>query len=562
MEFTNIKTRSLTTTRGLLLAICYLLSLTHSIECQATRPLLDEIDQLDQKFRKLSFDIYQTKSDIFGNELQRINNITQLSSLVNKSIDKSDDITAIRLLYRNKELVINNVDSQAIFTFIKLLLRNNEWTLANKIYSTIKEDGERSLLANANFIFAKYYSDRHNWNRTNELLNGSFSELTPGDATYAYLLKGVALQNLKKHREAIKYYRKIPIPSQYYREAQLNIAIANIRQGWWTDAYTIIKKVTSNSSANTHNEQINRLHLVLGYALLQRDYYRNARDEFRHITLDSRYANRALLGIGLTAASQGDYVGGLNALSILKEKKTLDLSVDESYLLLPYMYDQLQQEATVSASYTEAMSYYKKRISFIKQLTNEHKTFTLNSYDDETTTIAINNSSFDYADLYPESYIQNYRLLQRLAKRVTKGSLATRIKKLLNDYDITYQHITNSLLERRLSYLNSYLNQSRYGLAKFFDKSREKSKAEQEAELPTEPKAAPEAKPQTEPQAEPQAELQIDQQAEQQAELPVVPQAAPEATPQTEPQADPLAEPQIDQQAEPQVELKEETSNE
>jgi len=444
----------------------------------SNKALLNEINQLDISFQKLSADFYRSSTNTSGKQLRHTNNIRQLHKIVSDLIKKSDEHNAIQLLYYNQQLVLDNVDSSAIFPFIRLLLKNNEWNLAEKIFSVIKEDGEKSLLANANFIFAKYYADRHDWEKASRLLNGIFSELPADDATYAYLLKGVALQNLKDHRGAITYYKKIPSTSRYYREAQLNIAVASIRQGWWTDANTIIRKVTTNVSAKTHDETINRLHLVLGYALLQREYYRNARNEFRHITLDSRYANRALLGIGLTATNQGDYVGGLNALSILKKKNTLDLSVDESYLLLPYVYEKLQQEVTVSASYSEAMNYYQKRIRTLEDISAKHVFFLPKNYDDETSSLIVENNSLDYISLYPESFIKNYRLLLKLSKNSGNSRLSSRSRSLLNNYDNTYQEIVKTLLERRISYLKSYLNQSRYGLARFFDSSQEESNNE------------------------------------------------------------------------------------
>jgi hypothetical protein len=345
--------------------------------------------------------------------------------------------------------------------------------MADRIFAAIKQDGDKSLLATSNFIFAKYYAIRNEWVRTGQLLEGTFTELAATDATYAYLLKGVALQELKKHREAIRYYKKVASDSPYYREAQLNIAIASIRQGWWTDANNIIKKVTGDTVPTGHDEILNRLQLVLGYALLQREYYRNARDEFRKISLKSRYTNRALLGIGLTATNQGDYIGGLNALSILKQKKTFDLSVDESYLLLPYVYDKLQQEITVSASYTEAMNYYQNRIKSIENLIGTHKTFLPENYDRETSTLTINDNRLDYGSIYPSSFIENYRLLLRLADRTISGNESKQIQNLLTKYDNSYQRIINTLLEQRLSYLNSYLNQSRYGFARFLDSNSE-----------------------------------------------------------------------------------------
>jgi hypothetical protein len=475
MEFSYFNARLSVAILHRLLAFGYIATLVlPSLTLAADNTLLNELSRLDNEFRNVSAIFYSSTSSNPDQKIPKVKSIKRLLQLVKKSIADADDVSAIRLLHRNKNLVMDNVDSRAVFTFIELLLRNNETKMANRIYDSIRNEGERSLLATANFIFAKYYADRNEWNRTAELLDGIFTELPKTDATYAYLLMGVALQELKKHRQAIIYYKKIPYDSYYYREAQLNIAVANIRQGWWTDANIIIEKVTNKATSSDHDEALNRLHLVLGYALLQREYYRNAREAFRKIALSSRYANRALLGIGLTATSQGDFVGGLNALSILKQKNTFDLSVDESYLLLPYVYDKLQQEITVSASYAEAMNHYKKRIRSLEQLIEKHKDFSASQFDRENSILILNDNSLDYGAIFPNSFLKNYRLLQDLSiSQDRQGSISNKLQRLLRKYDSAYQKVANTLLEKRISYLRSYLNQSRYGFARFLDSNSE-----------------------------------------------------------------------------------------
>jgi hypothetical protein len=459
--------------RGLLIIGC-MLALTSPTASLASPPLLDEINQLDSEFRKVSSAIYRASSGASTDKRSRISSISQLHTQVKELTSNADDFTAIELMYQYKSLVLDNVDDKAVLTFLELLLRNNERSMADSLFTAINEDGDKFLLATAKFIFARYYADRHEWQQTEHLLNGIFSELQTDDAGYAYLLKGVALQNLKRHREAINYYKKIPSSSRYYREAQLNIAVASIRQGWWTDANLIITKVTKATTSDTaHDDTINRLHLILGYTLLQREYYRNARDEFRKVTLSSRYANRALLGIGLTAVNQGDYVGGLNALTILKEKNTYDLSVDESYLLLPYIHEKLQQSLTVSAGYTEAMTYYGDRIKSLESIITRHNQFSPKQHDDNSSTLIIDNNRLDYGEAYPESFIKNYRLLLQFDKNMANDPISRQLNELLEKYDRIYQKIVIVLVEERISYLKSYLNQSRYGLARLFDNNRE-----------------------------------------------------------------------------------------
>ncbi|HED33716.1 MAG TPA: hypothetical protein ENJ08_05785 [Gammaproteobacteria bacterium] len=454
-----------------------LLTLSNSTHINANEnhehQLLKQISQLETEYKTLSTDFYKTSSKRTDKEHEKSIDIERLLIRTNRLVETHQPIAAIQLLYENKQAIKENLDHKSIFTFTELLLNNNEWYLANELLTAIHEEGDRSLSATTHFIFAKYHAPRNEWVQVNQLLQGVFTELSPEDAAYAYLLNGSALQHLKKHREAVENYAKIAIDSQYYTYAQLNTAIANIRQDWWTDARTAIQDIIKLTRKNSEDELTNRLYLVLGYSLLQKEYYRDARDSFRHIGLNSRYTNRALLGIGLTATSQSDYVGGLNALTILKDKKTSDLSVDESYLVLPYIYEKLQQQLTATTSYTQAMKYYKGRINKVTHLADQSIKLTDIGYTEYTTNIIIKNNSLDYGKHFPKSFLNNHQRLIDFLANSKSESLDKKINILINKHNKLLKNIVSHLMEERIDHLKSYLNQSRYGLARIYDRSSE-----------------------------------------------------------------------------------------
>jgi len=435
-----------------------------------------QIQKLENSYKALSSLFYTDSKSYSAASQKEITDIDELLLSVTKLNDANQSIAAIQLIYFNIQTVKDNIDTKAVFQIVELLLDKNEWNLANTLFKEIKNEGDKSLLATIQFIFAKYHAQRNEWPQVNKLLDGFITELSEENAGYALLLNGSALQHLKKHRQAVENYKKVKPTSQYYSYAQLNTAIANIRQGWWTDAQTKIQDLIVQYNKTNEDELTNRLYLVLGYALLQREYYRDARESFRNIGLESRYTNRALLGIGLTATSQGDYVGGLNALTILKNKKTSDLSVDESYLLVPYVYEKLQQELTVTTTYTEAMNYYQRRTANLKDISNKKSDFSKLLFNANTSSFIIENNNFDYTNRYPDSFIKNYERLIEF-KGVTKSKkIQSKINKLIENFDKTYQQIVADLANQRIEYLKSYLNQSRYGLARLYDNTIETDK--------------------------------------------------------------------------------------
>ncbi len=439
----------------------------------AQKTAIQDINKLEADFKITSSSFYSDFAGKNAGKTQIEPNVDQLLININKLVLADEPVKAIQLIYFNRKTVDDNLDTKAVVSIIELLLHNNEWNFANRLYQDLLDEGDDSLAAPVHFLFAKYYAERNQWKQVIKLLNGIYSELSEENTAYAYLLNGSALQHLKKHRQAVASYNKIPKTSEYYSYAQLNTAIANIRQGWWTDAQSKIKNLLKLTNKTNKDEMTNRLYLIMGYALLQRELFRDARAAFRHISLDSRYTNRALLGVGLTATSQGDYIGGLNALTILKDKKTYDLSVDESYLLIPYVYEKLQQEMTVSTSYTEAMNYYQRRINSLKKIAKKHNDFSKLVFNDGTLSLIIENNSFDYGRSFPESFLTNYKQLRKFETLAKNVKIKNRISKLISKYDDVYQKVISQLANQRIEYIKSYLNQSRYGLARLYDSSKE-----------------------------------------------------------------------------------------
>ena len=439
----------------------------------------DDIHRLDKQFQQLSEALYSTYAK--GRHPGRpVDNLQQLEERVTDLLNESDIPGGISLLISHKQMMMDNPDDRRIFSLVGILLEYNAWQTANEIYTFIKDGSDKFLISNISFIFARHYIARHQWQRAIDALAGSYEDLAEEDSHYARLITGIAHQKLRQHRQALVYYQKIPVNSRYYIFAQLNIAIAFIRQGWWTDAQSAIKTSIESPQVIKTDEMVNRLYLVLGYSMLQKEYYRNARNAFRNISLDSRYTNRALLGLALAAANQEDFIGALNALSILKDRDARDLSVDECYLLFPFVYKKLKQQMTASATYSEAMNYYQNRIMEIDSILanlGDSGAIDIDQISDDNKTITIEKNTLDFASHYPPAFLSNLKRLHNISRilRSHPGGVPDRLEKkfysLLNSYLAMYRKITHQLFKERQEYLRSYLNQSRYGLASLYDNS-------------------------------------------------------------------------------------------
>lgn len=469
MDFKHIFTPSKT--------LIFVLGLVLNLTCNSVWAAISntEIQVLESDFQNITNKLYTSLAKNLSECRNHTLSLKRLNLQLQKLSTQNKNVIGICLIQNHLPLIQKNIDSKETFPVFQFLLDNNNLLLANKLFKTAKNEGDRSLVSNISFIYARYYLKRKQWKKVLLHVKGTYNDLTTEDANFALLLTGIALQKLKKHRLAVKIYSKIPKNSKYYPAARLNIATAYIRQDWWTDAHIEINGILNSKKINTHSEMINRLYLVLGYSLLRKEFYRDSREAFRNVEIDSIYFNKALLGIVLTATNQEDYVSALNAINILSKKKTFDLSVDESHLLLPYIYEKLNQNMTASASYTDAQSYYRERIKNITSITNEeqHNITALNILKNNNQ-LNIKNNIVDFSRHFPVSFLENSSRLDEFSKysfHVKNVNLIKKYQLLKEKHNKSLLKIVNVIFDDRLAYLKSYMNQSRFGLARLFDNS-------------------------------------------------------------------------------------------
>jgi len=432
--------------------------------------LIESVDQQHQLFSSHFQKFLLTQPQLSPPKYKEI---SPLLLQVKKHTRKNENILAANIIFNNITMLNKNYDNNNIFYIISILLNQNDTKTANAIFDLIKNEGDQTLISNTAYIFATSSFKRNQWDKTLQLLNGTINHLPDESHYHALLMQGVSLQKLKKHRESIKHYEKIKPASKYYISARLNMAIANIRQGWWTDAHIIMRETLKSAEALNQEEALNRLYLTLGYSLMNQEYYRDSRNYFRNISIDSIFTNRALLGITLTAASQNDFVGALSTAHILKDKQTYELPVEESYLLRPYFYEKLKQFTTASSGYLEAINYYQKRIADIQSIIDSEINLEKHPINiNINTTLTINNTPVNLSREYPSYFFENYLKLkpyEKYFKNNANEKIRTEYDQLNNEYQTIIVKIIRKMLKERIKHLNSYMSQSKFGLAGLYD---------------------------------------------------------------------------------------------
>ncbi|MCR6653192.1 MAG: hypothetical protein NVV73_17635 [Cellvibrionaceae bacterium] len=418
---------------------------------------------------------YQEFVDLFLREYLKkypasaVNNIDDLVHKVS-SVSTLEALAAIRT---NQSLLLQNTTKKEFTTLLEYVYRHNDTATVQTLAEGLKNQRDSAALSGHYFLLAKYYESRQNWKGVQAALGKvDVRELSAADTHYYHLLMGFTLQNLKQHRKALISYQQIPPSSPYFSHVKLNEGTAFLRQGWWTEAHIEFEKAIKSLDQTGQNPELrNRILVVLGYSQLNYEFYRDARDTFRKVALNSGSMNKALMGIGLAAAYQKDFAGAANAFSLLAEKTPADLSVDEAYLLLPTAQVEAKDGAGAATSYQAAIRHYENKI---RELANFQQKLRTSSFDSSLN--LIRELEAKAAEIYAAQegtlnfLLTNYQDLLAMREASSTLGLTAQYSALQADYKKLLEGITLQKIDARIEVLNSYLSQAKFGMAQLYDK--------------------------------------------------------------------------------------------
>jgi tetratricopeptide (TPR) repeat protein len=298
-------------------------------------------------------------------EMLPLNGLLKQVRLLEKEKKFND---AALLLLAHATTIIHSQDDPDHMLLLDYLVRSHGVVLvdnARKELESIDPEGALKLAV----AQAKYYVSIENPNHALALLSNDAALDTLPEAVQsgAWLAKGQALQQLKKHRDAIHYYHKVTVDSPHYRLAKLNQATAFIRQEWWTDAQAAIHDALKVNLKAKRDELDYRLYTFLGYSQLHFGFYRDARESFRHISVNSQYMSKALMGLGLAALHQEDFVGAYNAFQQFVTLSIDDMNAVEAKLLSAFCLQQLRSHEKASMAYESATQLFEEKLSVLSQ---------------------------------------------------------------------------------------------------------------------------------------------------------------------------------------------------
>ncbi|MBL4607558.1 MAG: hypothetical protein JKY01_06990 [Pseudomonadales bacterium] len=419
--------------------------------------------------------------DVFEYTISNSKNIPELTNI--KALKIAVDSTnlkfeAVSLVVKNLSIIKYYIDDVDALFFIGYLLDNNIYWAAKEIFDAVLVERDEGLSAQASYYMGRYFFERKGWEHAAEYLAKGNEYRSDYQASHVNLMLGVSRQQLKKHRESLSFYQKIKPDSDFFRYAQLNTAIALLKQGWWADSYRVIRKTVINSASKKGDEFINRAYLILGYGMLQSEYNKDASEAFKNIEEDSTYAQRAMLGLVFSSMGGDEFSYARNMLALIKRQEHKSLVVDEAYLLDAYVLEQMGMHDRALKEYQQALSYYELKSRLISSLLGSKQQYSskiMMAITFNNTRLDLNDISFDLGALSESVVSVDYRFLLELEKwgdsKLLPLSINKRLSLLINQHQAAALNDAGLLLKSRQVSLQSYESQCRYAVARLLDEA-------------------------------------------------------------------------------------------
>jgi tetratricopeptide (TPR) repeat protein len=317
-----------------------------------------------------------------------------------------------------------------------LYLSLGEHVEAGKIFEALLAGKTSEAVRNkAWFYLGKVWYQRGYLKESERALRQVSDKIQPRISAERYMLLAQLMLREERYDDAIKALESWHGAPDWTAYAQFNVGVALVREGRLAEAITHLDRV---GRMETSNEELlslkDKANLALGFALLQAQRPADARPILGRVRLEGPYSSKALLGVGWADSSLGDFKRALVPWLELRKHNLLDSAVQESYLTVPYAYNQLGATGQAAEYYSSAIESFDselKRIddsieqirsgNLLDRLLNDDKKDTLTWYWQLKTLPDAPESRYLYQLLASNEFqegLKNYRELKFMSRNL------------------------------------------------------------------------------------------------------------------------------------------------
>jgi hypothetical protein len=348
--------------------------------------------------------------------------------------DYFDSIT--RLLAARQLDRIPHTQGEAELLLGGLYLSLGEHVEAGRIFEALLNQNTSEAVRNkAWFYLGKVWYQRGYLEDSERALRQVSDKINPRISAERYMLLAQLMMRQERYDDAIASLRNWHGAPDWTAYAQFNLGVALVRKDRLADAIPYLDRV---GRIDTSSEELlslrDKANLALGFALLQAQRAAEAKPILQRVRLEGPYSSKALLGVGWADAGVGEFKRALVPWLTLRKRNLLDSAVQESFLTVPYAYNQLSATGQAAEYYNSAIESFDaemKRIDdsieqirgghLLDHLLDDDKKDTLTWYWQLTTLPNAPESRYLYQLLASNEFqegLKNYRELNFMSRNL------------------------------------------------------------------------------------------------------------------------------------------------
>jgi Tetratricopeptide repeat len=279
--------------------------------------------------------------------------------------DYFDSIT--RLLAARQLDRIPHTQGEAELLLGGLYLSLGEHVEAGRIFEELLNKNTSEAVRNkAWFYLGKVWYQRGYLEESERALRQVSDKINPRISAERYMLLAQLMMRQERYDDAIAALSNWHGAPDWTAYAQFNLGVALVRKDRLADAIPYLDRV---GRIETRSEELlslrDKANLALGFALLQAQRAADARPILQRIRLEGPYSSKALLGVGWADAGVGEFKRALVPWLTLRKRNLLDSAVQESFLTVPYAYNQLAATGQAADNYNSAIESFDAEIKRI-----------------------------------------------------------------------------------------------------------------------------------------------------------------------------------------------------
>jgi len=246
---------------------------------------------------------------------------------------------------------------------IDLAIRNQAALALARVF--YKKNDPASTLYALNLIRKEPDKTRYQKKYSLDVLRGKEPETFKIEVAY---LRALASIETGQFASAVEILQTLKDEKLFKGYVLYNLGIALIQSGREKEGLKVLDQLGRKEF--TENDLLalkDKSNLKLAYYYLDKSNAKKARTYFERVRLDGPYSNRALLGAGWVAVSEGRFDRALVSWSILYKRDETNYSVQEVLMAVPYAYSKLDAHANAANLYNHAMDVFARQIESLDE---------------------------------------------------------------------------------------------------------------------------------------------------------------------------------------------------